>query len=72
MFFEGILYAFFSDLVDFFVPIFNNGTLSSYNTEESIYGFYFLMTLFKYCLMAFLLYIAFFVWQMSQKPEKHW
>ena len=72
LFFEGLVYAFFSDLADWFVPIFFNGALSSYNTDESILGFNILMTLFKYSIMAFLIFIALFVWQMSQKPEKHW
>lgn len=71
-FFEGLIYAFFSDFADMFAPIFFSGALSSYNTDESIYGYNILMTLFKYCLMVFLLYIGLFVWTMSQKPEKHW
>lgn len=72
IFFEGLVYAFFSDFTDMFAPIFFSGALSSYNTDESIHGYNILMVLFKYCLMVFLLYIALFVWQMSQKPERNW
>lgn len=69
---EGLTYVFMSDMIDYFQPIFFSGALSSYNTEESIWGYYFILALFKYFIMATLLYIALFVWQMSQKPEKHW
>ena len=64
----GLGYAFLSDAVDIFIPQYRSGLLSGYNDELTNWGFDVLMTIFKFILIPALFVIAYFAWNMAQKP----
>jgi len=68
----GIVWAVNSDFVDIFTPQYHSGLLSPYNDAESDYVFDILMMGFKYFLVPAILILAYFAFNMSQKPEQDW
>ena len=71
----GITYSFVSDFIDMILASINNyeGTqLANQMPASAVEGGDFLMAIFKTSLVPILLIIAYFAWQMSQKPVRQW